>query len=221
MTAAGAFNRLFDETMADLRFEIDGEKLPLEPTLNLMQDPMRTVRRKGAEALAARPSSQTCALFTLITNTLAKDKEISDRWRGFKDIADARHLSNRVEPEVVDALVEAVRAAYPKLSHRYYRMKASGSARTSSCTGTATRRCRRRTARDPWGRPRTWFCPPTENFARTWPKIAGASSTSAGSTRRPPGQGARCLRPSDGALGAPLCAAQLPGQAARRDDARP
>lgn len=62
--------------------------------------------------------------FTLITNTLAKDKEISDRWRGFKDVADARHLSNRVEPEVVAAMVEAVQAAYPRLSHRYYRLKA-------------------------------------------------------------------------------------------------
>ena len=63
-------------------------------------------------------------VFALITNTLAKDKEISDRWRGFKDVADARHLANRVEPEVVEALVEAVRAAYPRLSHRYYRLKA-------------------------------------------------------------------------------------------------
>ena len=63
-------------------------------------------------------------LFALITNTLAKDKEISDRWRGFADVADARHLSNRVEPEVVEALVAAVRAAYPRLSHRYYALKA-------------------------------------------------------------------------------------------------
>ena len=62
--------------------------------------------------------------FTHITNTLAKDKEISDRWRGFADVADSRHLSNRVEPEVVDALVTAVRAAYPRLSHRYYALKA-------------------------------------------------------------------------------------------------
>jgi oligoendopeptidase F len=63
-------------------------------------------------------------LFTLITNTLAKDKEISDRWRGFSDVADSRHLANRVEKEVVDALVAAVRKAYPRLSHRYYAMKA-------------------------------------------------------------------------------------------------
>src|SRR6185295_15258465 len=63
-------------------------------------------------------------LFTHITNTLAKDKEIADRWRGFADVADARHLSNRVEPEVVAALVSAVQAAYPRLSHRYYTLKA-------------------------------------------------------------------------------------------------
>src|SRR5262249_49845651 len=62
--------------------------------------------------------------FTLVTNTLAKDKEISDRWRGFADIADSRHLANRVEREVVDALVAAVREAYPRLSHRYYALKA-------------------------------------------------------------------------------------------------
>ncbi|MFT3672783.1 M3 family oligoendopeptidase [Aestuariivirga sp.] len=122
-TAAGAFNRLFDETMADLRFEVDGKQLTLEPTLNLMQSPDEARRRTGAEALA-KTFKSNLRLFTLITNTLSKDKDISDRWRGFKDIADARHLSNRVEPEVVAALVDAVRAAYPKLSHRYYRMKA-------------------------------------------------------------------------------------------------
>ncbi len=122
-TASGAFNRLFDETMAGLKFQVNGEELTLEPTLNLMQSPDRAVRKAGAEALAKVFGAQV-KLFTLITNTLAKDKDISDKWRGFKDIAEARHLSNRVEPEVVDALVAAVRAAYPKLSHRYYKMKA-------------------------------------------------------------------------------------------------
>ena len=122
-TSSSAFNRLFDETMAGLRFEVDGEKLSLEPTLNMMQSPDEAVRRKGSEALA-KTFGENVKLFTLITNTLAKDKEISDRWRGFKDISDARHLSNRVEPEVVAALVESVRRNYAKISHRYYRMKA-------------------------------------------------------------------------------------------------
>jgi oligoendopeptidase F len=122
-TGAGALNRLFDQTMAGLTFEVDGETLTLEPTLNLMQSHDEAKRKAGAMALAKTFKAHV-PLFTLITNTLAKDKSISDQWRGFKDIADARHLSNRVEGEVVDALVRAVRASYPKLSHRYYKLKA-------------------------------------------------------------------------------------------------
>ena len=123
VTAYSAWNRLFDETIAALQFTVAGKSLPIEPTLNLLQDADGKKRKAAAEALA-KTFKDNLRSFTLVTNTLAKDKEISDRWRGFKDIADARHLSNRVEPEVVEALVEAVRAAYPRLSHRYYALKA-------------------------------------------------------------------------------------------------
>jgi len=124
-TGRGAWNRLFNETMTALRFPVEGEPepLPLEPTLNRLSDPAEPRRRAGAEALA-KVFKDNVRLFTLITNTLAKDKEISDRWRGFKDVADSRHLGNKVEAPVVDALVAAVRESYPQLSHRYYRMKA-------------------------------------------------------------------------------------------------
>ncbi|MCJ2033553.1 M3 family oligoendopeptidase [Methylobacterium sp. J-068] len=123
VTGRSAWNRLFDGTIASLRFPVQGEPLTLEPTLNKLQDPDGAVRKEAAGALSEvfRANLRT---FALITNTLAKDKEISDRWRGFADVADARHLSNRVEPEVVAALVEAVQAAYPRLSHRYYFLKA-------------------------------------------------------------------------------------------------
>jgi oligoendopeptidase F len=123
MTSAAAFNRLFDETMAELRYDIDGEKVPLEVALNLLQDKEPEARRKAAMALADTFKANI-RTFTLITNTLAKDKDISDRWRGFEDIADSRHLANRVERDVVDALAAAVKQAYPRLSHRYYKMKA-------------------------------------------------------------------------------------------------
>jgi oligoendopeptidase F len=123
MTGYAAFNRLFDETMVSLRFKVSGKALSVEQTLNLLQDPKPGARKAAAEALA-KTFKENLRLFTLITNTLAKDKEISDRWRGFADVAAARHLSNRVEPEVVDALVASVRAAYPQLSHRYYALKA-------------------------------------------------------------------------------------------------
>jgi oligoendopeptidase F len=118
-----AWNRLFDQTIAGLRFKVAGKDLAIEPTLNLMQDRDGKKRKAAAEALAKTLKANE-RTFALITNTLAKDKEISDRWRGFADIADSRHLNNRVEREVVDALVASVRAAYPKLSHRYYRLKA-------------------------------------------------------------------------------------------------
>lgn len=118
-----AWNRLFDQTISGLRFKVGGKELAIEPTLTLLQDREPAKRRAAAQALA-KTFKENERTFALVTNTLAKDKEISDRWRGFKDVADARHLANRVEGEVVDALVAAVRAAYPRLSHRYYALKA-------------------------------------------------------------------------------------------------
>ncbi len=123
VTGYAAWNRLFDETMVSLRFTVAGKQLAIEPTLSLLVSTKANERNAASEALA-KTFKQHLRLFALITNTLAKDKEISDRWRGFPDVAASRHLANRVEPEVVEALVSAVRAAYPRLSHRYYALKA-------------------------------------------------------------------------------------------------
>src|SRR5487761_2515172 len=123
VTGYSAWNRSYDETIASLRFKIGGKPLSIEPALNMLQDADGAKRKAAAQALA-KTFKANLRPFTLITNTLAKDKEISDRWHGFKDVAEARHLSNRVEPEVVEALVSAVHAAYPKLSYRYYALKA-------------------------------------------------------------------------------------------------
>ena len=122
-TGRSAWNRLFDETISSLRFSFGDEQLTIEAVLNKLQDSDGHVRKQASDALA-KTFKENLRIFTLISNTLAKDKEISDTWRGFKDVADARHLSNRVERDVVDAMVEAVRAAYPRLSHRYYTLKA-------------------------------------------------------------------------------------------------
>jgi oligoendopeptidase F len=125
VVGATAWNRLFDETMAGLTFEVAGEDEPLglEATLNLLSDSDRARRQAGGEALAA-VLGKNLRLFTLITNTLAKEKEVEDDWRKMPTPEYGRHLANHVEPEVVDALREAVQAAYPRLSHRYYAMKA-------------------------------------------------------------------------------------------------
>jgi oligoendopeptidase F len=123
MSGAAAWNRLFDETIAALRFSFNGEELTLEPLLGKLQDPDPKAREAAAKALAKTLGANQ-RLFALIMNALIKDKEISDRWRKFVDVADSRHLANRVEREVVDALEAAVTEAYPRLSHRYYALKA-------------------------------------------------------------------------------------------------
>ena len=122
---SAAWNRLFDETMAGLMFKVAGEEdeLNLESTLNLLTDTDRAKREAAARALAEVFDKQI-KLFARVHNTLAKEKEIEDRWRKMPTPQTGRHLSNHVEPEVVEALRNAVVAAYPKLSHRYYRLKA-------------------------------------------------------------------------------------------------
>ena len=117
-----AWERLFDETMAGLQFEVEGEDLNIEGVLNLLTDPDRAKREAAARELA-RVFSENIRTFARVHNTQAKEKEVIDRWRGMPTPQTGRHLSNQVEPEVVEALRNAVVEAYPKLSHRYYELK--------------------------------------------------------------------------------------------------
>ncbi|MBL1234796.1 MAG: M3 family oligoendopeptidase [Rhodobiaceae bacterium] len=123
VTGRSAWNRLFDDTMARLRFDVSGESLPLEATLDQLSDVDRGKRQIAAQALSKTFEIQL-PVFSHIYNTLMKDMEIEKRWRGYDDVATPRHISNRVESEVVGALVDAVRASYPDISHRYYALKA-------------------------------------------------------------------------------------------------
>ena len=117
-----AWEKLFDETIAGLTFTVNGEELNIEGTLNLLTEQDRSKREAAARELA-RVFGENIKTFARVHNTQAKEKEIIDRWRGMPSAQMGRHLSNDVEPEVVEALREAVVAAYPKLSHRYYELK--------------------------------------------------------------------------------------------------
>jgi oligoendopeptidase F len=123
ITGASAWNRLFDETVAEMRFNVDGKELTSEAALTLLVDRDGKKRKAAADGLAAGFRSRL-KTFSLVTNTLAKDKEIEDRWRKFPRPVSSRNLANQVEDEVVDALVKAVKDSYLKLSHRYYKLKA-------------------------------------------------------------------------------------------------
>ena len=123
VVGTSAWNRLFDETIAGLKFTINNKELNIESTLNLLSDNDRKTRELGAKEVA-RVLGKNINIFSRITNTLAKEKEIEDRWRKMPSPQFGRHLSNDVEPEVVEALRNAVVSAYPETSHRYYKLKA-------------------------------------------------------------------------------------------------
>ena len=123
VTGPAAWSRLFDETVAGMRISLGGEDLTVSAVLNKLSDRDRAVREAAGRAIGAA-FGERAKLFALITNTLAKDKAIVDDWRHYPTPASARNRANMVEDEVVDALVGAVRADYPRLSHRYYAMKA-------------------------------------------------------------------------------------------------
>src|SRR5689334_16627254 len=74
-----AWNRLFDQTISGLRIKVGAKELAIEPVLNLLQDRAPEKRKAAAQALA-KTFKDNERTFALITNTLAKDKEISDRW---------------------------------------------------------------------------------------------------------------------------------------------
>jgi oligoendopeptidase F len=123
VTGHAAWSRLFDETTAAMRVPVNGEDLTLSAALNKLSDPDRTVREAAGKAVGAAMAAHE-KLFSLITNTLAKDKEIIDTWRHYPTPASARNRSNMVEDEVVAALNEAVVSSYGRLAHRYYSLKA-------------------------------------------------------------------------------------------------
>lgn len=125
VTGRAAWVRLFEETFADMRFDVEGEDVPLTQSqvLNLLSDRDGAKRKAAAQAFGAELKDHV-RLLALITNTLAKDKEIEDRWRHFERPVAERNLANQVEDEVVDALVASVKASYGDLSHRYYALKA-------------------------------------------------------------------------------------------------
>ncbi len=120
--AVSAWNTLFDETVAGLMFTVNGEDRNLEATANLLTEQDRATRKAAAHEIA-RVLGENIKIFARVHNTLAKEKEIEDRWRKMPSPQTGRHLSNHVEPEVVEALRNAVVKAYPRLSHRYYELK--------------------------------------------------------------------------------------------------
>ena len=72
VAGAVAWQRLFDETEATLRFPVDGKELTSAEALHLLSDADPTVRKSAAKAIG-KVLGDNVRIFTQITNTLAKD----------------------------------------------------------------------------------------------------------------------------------------------------
>jgi oligoendopeptidase F len=123
VTGRSAWSRLFDETVAGMRVNVGGDELTVSAALNKLSDHDRAVREAAGKAVG-EAFGKNIKLFALVTNTLAKDKEIIDTWRHYPRPGSLRNRANMVEDEVVDALVAAVTSDYARLAHRYYLLKA-------------------------------------------------------------------------------------------------
>jgi len=123
VTSGNAWSRLFDQTMDNMIFVYEGKELNSSEMLKLMSGKDEKVRKKAGKIFGEK-LGENIKLFAYITNVLAKDKSISDKWRGFKEPISSRNLSNLVDDEVVEALEKTVRSNYPKISYRYYKLKA-------------------------------------------------------------------------------------------------
>ena len=122
ITSRSAWVRLFDDTIASLKFPFKGKNLSSAEIFNFLSDKKESNRKKSAEVVSA-VLKDNISLFTSITNNLAKDKSINDKWRGLPNPVSSRNLSNVVEDEVVEALSETIIENYPKIAHRYYKIK--------------------------------------------------------------------------------------------------
>ena len=123
ITSRSAWVRLFDDTIASLKFPFKGKNLSSAEIFNFLSDKKESNRKKSAEVVSS-VLKDNISLFTSITNNLAKDKSINDKWRGLPSPVSSRNLSNVVEDEVVEALTETIKENYPKIAHRYYKIKA-------------------------------------------------------------------------------------------------
>ena len=123
ITSRSAWVRLFDDTIASLKFPFKGKNLSSAEIFNFLSDEKESNRKKSAEVVSG-VLKDNISLFTSITNNLAKDKSINDKWRGLPSPVSSRNLSNVVEDEVVEALTETIKENYPKIAHRYYKIKA-------------------------------------------------------------------------------------------------
>ncbi len=123
VTSSDAWSKFFDETMANLRFQYEDQELTSAKIFDLLANESQDIRKKAAKSIE-KTLSNNIKTFAFITNTLAKDKQIEDDMRQFKNVISSRNLANLIEDEIVASLISSVKKSYKNTSHKYYALKA-------------------------------------------------------------------------------------------------
>ena len=114
-----SWTNLFEKVLGQLKFGKNQRNQ--EEVLNDLYSPERDTRQQAAEELTAGLQEQLHIL-THIFNTVLADKMIDDRLRSYPSWVSSRNLSNELEDETVDTLVNATTGRYD-IVQRYYRLK--------------------------------------------------------------------------------------------------
>ncbi|MDR2902753.1 MAG: M3 family oligoendopeptidase [Lactobacillales bacterium] len=123
LTGSRAWHKVYSETIASIRIEMEGQTLSMTETTNIANNDPSAEKRLKAGGLIAEALNKNAVLIASVFNNIAKEKETQDKWHKMPTMMSDRNLSNNVAQEVVDALVSSVKAGYP-IAHRYYKLKA-------------------------------------------------------------------------------------------------
>ena len=123
ITSTSAWIKFFDQSMARLKFKINGKFLNETEILNLLSSTESKIRKNAAEVFG-ETLKENIFNFSFIMNTISKDLDIDKNIRGFKFSESSRHLSNQIDKSDVDSLVKTATNNFSKISHRYYKYKA-------------------------------------------------------------------------------------------------
>ena len=125
-TGRNAFARLFSEMTSALTFSLEQdekvEELTLSEILALLHRPDRELRKEAWEALFTGLSGHGRVL-TFTYDTLVQDHLTMDRLRSYANPMIERHLSNEIDAEAVNRMMEVTEAHYG-IAHDYFRLKA-------------------------------------------------------------------------------------------------
>ncbi|NGP75995.1 M3 family oligoendopeptidase [Balneolaceae bacterium YR4-1] len=121
VTGSSAWNRYFDETLGAATFELEGEELTEQEVLSKLHEPDRELRKKAHASLTDTFKDLSRTL-TFVFNTLLADKHTNDKLRNYDSWISSRNLSNEIDDDTVELLVNSVTSSY-SLVQRFYKLK--------------------------------------------------------------------------------------------------